>query len=229
MACICATLNGVHAAFPKHLLLLFGKGVFLSLLLACHRADPIADGWRSLFNGTDLTGWTGDPTVWRVENGSISGKSAYVLDNTFLIFEQLFSDFVLEAKVMLVEAGRFPNSGIQYRSNRIDSSTWKLSGYQEDVGTNYWGSLFEEAGRGLLVNPNPEVQQVIKSGEWHQYRITVRGSRLEHELDGFKTVDFVDFDQEKRRLTGVIGLQYHAPGEGFEVRYKDIRIKPLNP
>src|SRR5207244_3423415 len=46
---------------------------------------PDADGWISLFNGKDLAGWDGDPAVWRVENGAISGKAEKIARNTFLI------------------------------------------------------------------------------------------------------------------------------------------------
>ena len=46
---------------------------------------PDAEGWISLFNGKDLSGWDGDPAVWRVENGYISGKAESVKGNTFLV------------------------------------------------------------------------------------------------------------------------------------------------
>ena len=33
------------------------------------------DGFVSIFNGKDLTGWSGDPNLWSVENGAIVGQS----------------------------------------------------------------------------------------------------------------------------------------------------------
>ena len=45
-------------------------------------------------------------------------------------------------------------------------------------------------------------------------------------LNGVVSVDFDDTDEKKRASEGVIALQYHAPGN-FEIRFKDIRIKPI--
>ena len=39
------------------------------------------------------------------------------------------------------------------------------------------------------------------------------------------TIDFEDGDEKKGAESGVIALQYHSPG-AFEIRFKNIRIKP---
>src|SRR5437016_10361056 len=69
------------------------------------------DGWITLFGGKDLKGWYGDPKIWRVENGYISGKIDKVGNNTFLIYNHPFADFELTAKCMLIKGGGFTNSG----------------------------------------------------------------------------------------------------------------------
>ena len=190
---------------------------------------PDAEGWISLFNGKDLTGWKGNPAIWRVENGYISGKVEKQDYNTFLVTEHSFSDFVLEAKVILLQGPGFTNSGIQYRSRLIDPAKWIVGGYQADMGKDWWGSLYEEkseVGRGVLVKAPPEAEKSVKAEDWNQYVITAKGWRLKQSLNGIDTVDFEDTNEKGRRAEGVIALQYHAPG-GFEVRAKDIRIKPL--
>ena len=53
---------------------------------------PDADGWISLFNGKDLTGWSGDPSIWRVVDGFIQGKVDKIGYNTFLVYDHPFSD-----------------------------------------------------------------------------------------------------------------------------------------
>src|SRR6201999_2464 len=44
-----------------------------------HEPDPIDfnehAGFTQIFDGKTLTGWDGDPTAWRVENGAIVGES----------------------------------------------------------------------------------------------------------------------------------------------------------
>ena len=47
------------------------------------------DGFRSLFNGKDLTGWDGNPELWSVVDGVITGKTTgpeQLKYNQFLIW-----------------------------------------------------------------------------------------------------------------------------------------------
>lgn len=202
-----------------------------ALSLSAPAADlpkPDAEGWVSLFNGQDLTGWDGDPTVWRVEDGCISGKAEKVDHNTFLIFERPFTNFVLRAKVMLVKGKGFTNSGIQYRSRVFDAAKWIAGGYQADMGDGWWGACYEERGRGVLWKPSPEAAKAAKPlDQWNDYEITAEGHKIKQSLNGVASGELEDQDQAKRADSGVIALQYHAPGAGFEARFKDIQIKLL--
>jgi Domain of Unknown Function (DUF1080) len=74
-----------------------------------------------------------------------------------------------------------------------------------------------------------EVQGAVVPDGWNQFTIIAEGFRLRHMINGVTLVDFLDSDQRNRQSKGVIALQYHAPGENFEVRFKDIRIKLLHP
>ena len=56
----------------KHLLV--GLSGFLVSLTAIH-AQVAPDGFRPLFNGKDQTGWDGNPSLWSVEDGCITGKA----------------------------------------------------------------------------------------------------------------------------------------------------------
>lgn len=115
-------------------------------------------GFQSIFNGTNLDGWEGDPTFWRVENGTIVGESTpekVVDQNTFLIWRGgTPGDFDLKLEFRL-NAG---NSGVQYRSEQLPEGgegnigKWVLKGYQADIDfdNNYTGMLYEERGRGFL-------------------------------------------------------------------------------
>lgn len=119
-----------------------------------------ADEGKAIFNGKDLTGWEGNPALWSVEDGAITGrtkpsaedpKKGDVKHNTFLIWRGgNVGDFELTFKYRIV-AG---NSGVQYRSKEIQSgeSGPVMSGYQADIeaGTKYSGILYEEKARGIL-------------------------------------------------------------------------------
>ena len=189
---------------------------------------PDAEGWIKLFNDNDLTGWNGDPKIWRVKDGYISGEIDKLVGGTsFLIFKKPFSNYILELEVLLV--GRKGNSGIQYRSKHSErgANKWVVKGYQADFANGCWGKLYEEGGRGALVWKYQDSAPEIKPNDgWNSYRITANGSKLKQELNGTVTIEFDDKDPTKAAKEGVIALQYHSPG-GFEVRFRNIQIKLL--
>jgi len=181
-----------------------------------------AGGWISLFNGKDFAGWYGDPKIWRIKDGYISGMTEKQGYNSFLIFNHPFSDFVLETKFILVD--KKGNSGVQIRSRVHDAAKWIVGGYQPDIGEGWFGSLYEERGRGVLIKAPKEVGQTVKGDDWNQIAITAQGPKIKMELNGATTFDYEEKDEKKGAKEGIIALQYHAPGN-FEIRFKDIRIK----
>jgi hypothetical protein len=75
--------------------------VFLSLLrFLCGFAQ---DGFKPSFNGKDLTGWDGNPELWKVENGEIVGNTTgpeQLAYNQFLIWRGgKVKNFELKAKI----------------------------------------------------------------------------------------------------------------------------------
>ena len=186
---------------------------------------PDAEGWITLFNGKDLTGWDGNPKVWSVVDGYISGKIDKLEGgNTFLVYKHGLYDYVLEADFVLV--GNKGNSGIQYRSKQSarGDNKWVVKGYQADIGTGWFGKLYEEGGRGLLAGKYKNEPKIKPDDGWNRYRITAHGTKLKQEINGVVTIEFDDKNADKAAKGGIFGLQYHSPG-GFEVRFKNIRVK----
>ena len=190
---------------------------------------PDADGWVTLFDGKSLDGWFGDPKVWRIEDDQIVGSAEEIKDNTFLVYNNEFHNFILRAKCKLIEKGPFPNSGIQYRSHVVDEKKHIVHGYQADIGADhtYWGNLYEEGGRGELKDASNDAVDSVKVGEWNDYEITADGTHLKQVLNGKIAVEYNDEDAAHHALKGYIALQYHAPGKGSEARFKEVKIKLL--
>ena len=119
-------------------------------------------GEKQVFNGKDLSGWEGNPKLWSVQDGAITGKTSdsgdtKISHNTFLIWKDgKVSDFELTFKYR-IEKG---NSGIQYRSKQLEPGLFGpvVSGYQADfeAGKTYSGILYEEKGRGILAKARRE-------------------------------------------------------------------------
>lgn len=197
----------------------------------------------SLFNGENLDMWRGDSRIWSVEDGCIVGRTTdenQIEKNTFLIYENPFSDFELSFKYKIIGG----NSGVQYRAKVIDDDMFIVGGYQADMeaGIQHSGILYEEKGRGILAKrgqavvvdeeghksvnqfANSEsIQKNIKSEQWNTYRIVANGDHLQHFINGHKTIDVIDKETEKKSASGIIALQVHK-GPNMEVFYKDIKI-----
>ena len=119
--------------------------------IICQTGLAVADeGFHSLFDGQTLDGWEGNPKLWSVQNGAITGQTTAdnpTKGNTFLVWRGgEVKNFELRLKYR-IEGG---NSGIQYRSKEVER--WVISGYQADIdATNrFTGILYEERGRGIL-------------------------------------------------------------------------------
>lgn len=178
----------------------------------------------ALFDGQSLSGWDGDPRVWRAEDGEIVGDvgDGKVGQNTFLVYSgRQFSDFTLSLDVLLVnDAG---NSGVQFRSKVLDPLQWAVAGYQADVSKDGWGLLYEEGlGRGALQFPSAACRSAARSNDWNHYDIVARGCSIQLSLNGALCAEFGEGGPDRPR-SGVVALQYHAPG-GFQVRFKNVRI-----
>ena len=123
----------------------------------------IKQGFTSMFNGKDLTGWIGDPNLWKVENGILVGRTTEALNyNDFLRTEKKYANFIMYCETRL----RGYNSGIQIRS--IVREDGHMAGYQADIGDGCWGALYEEGLRGHLVNYKAKlIEHILKPKNWN--------------------------------------------------------------
>jgi hypothetical protein len=170
-----------------------------------------------LFNGRDLTGWTGNKELWSVDNGEIVGKSPGINRNEFLVHERQVGNFRLSVEVKLVPNNA--NSGIQFRSAQLDDGAMK--GYQADIGEGWWGKLYHEHGRAQLWDKPAD--QHVKKEEWNRYVIEAAGHHVRTYLNDKLCVDLEDPEGE---LTGLVGLQIHSGG-AMEVRFRNLRFHEL--
>lgn len=233
--------------------------VLAGLQIAASRsvaADPnsepkTTEGFRSLFNGKDLSGWNGLEGFWSVKDGVISGaeNKKHPAPQTFLICDEKFSDFELHYKYKF--ATPTGNSGVQFRSKVIDPKTSRVGGYQADcdADTNYDGTIYDEAGvaggRGTMSNRGEktvwdkdnkrhnsplsetgnELRKLIHRGEWNDVVLVAKGNHVTYSINGHLMTELVD-ESPKALTEGVIALQLHA-GFVMDIQFKDIEIKEL--
>ncbi len=222
-------------------------------------APPAAqdDGLKTIFNGKDLTGWSGDPRLWSVRDGAIHGettKENAAKGNTFLIWQDgKTADFELQLNF---RCNATNNSGIQYRSKHITEGVnnhWVVRGYQHEIRNevdfpNVSAFIYEEGGkRGRVCqiaeqavwNANgkkevtgtlvtqEEFKELFKLDDWNHVRIVAKGKHIQHFLNDKLVMDFTDNDPDLALTEGVLALQLHA-GAPMWVEFKNVRIKTLS-
>ena len=226
-----------------------------AVLLAQPVLVPAAEqGFLSIFNGKDLTGWEGNPKLWSVKDGAITGQTTAenpAKGNTFLIWTNgTPSDFELRCSFKLTpgDSKGFANSGIQYRSKVFDPANWVVGGYQADMeaGPSYTGILYEERMRGIMalrgekvvwdkedkkqvvgsVGDAAAIGAAVKKGDWNEYVIIAKGNHLQQFINGKQTIDLTDDCEAKRAMSGVLALQLHA-GPPMMAQFRNLRIKKL--
>ena len=129
-------------------------------------AEGAAGNFESLFDGKELKGWTGDPKLWSVREGAITGianEGNLTEGTTFLHWTGGdLTDFELRFRYQ-ISGGHPGSSGVVYRGKLLDAATFQVGGYQFDIGDDpkVTGSLYDEGGvagnRGFLANVGEKV------------------------------------------------------------------------
>ena len=189
----------------------------LAASLAAAAETPGEEGFETIFNGKDLTGWDGDARLWSVKDGVIRGETTKenpARGNTFCVWRAgKLRDFVLKIQFRIQNG----NSGIQYRSKEHDK--WRINGYQAEIENNPGkvGFLYHEGGRGWLVNVGDfmtideegkknavskvsDVKAIKEAGyykdkDWNEYIIIAQGNFLRHYINGYPTMALIDNDK----------------------------------
>ena len=204
-------------------------------------------GFRTIFDGRTLDGWSYDPVYWRVEDGILVGEvtpETLLERNSFVIWRGgMPGDFELKMECRISAEG---NSGINYRSDEVPDTPHALKGYQLDIdGAGVWtGQNYEERGRtflalrgqavrvgdddrpyvtGSLGNKDSLLDSIDRDG-WNEYRVIARGNTLVHIVNGRVMSLVVDGDSPDRGRKGLIGMQVHV-GPPMRVEFRNIRLK----
>ncbi|RED98343.1 3-keto-disaccharide hydrolase [Marinoscillum furvescens] len=226
--------------------LLFCHLLFLSSAQFPVRADS-EEGFKQIFNGYSLQGWFGDPEYWSVQDSCIVGivtEDNLLEENSFLIYkDSLVGNLELKAEFRISPNG---NSGINYHSQKVANKPYALKGYQADIdGANQWtGQNYEERGRTFLAlrgqvtqisekskpleigssGDKTDLSKLIKSNDWNEYHILVRGNTISHLINGQLMCVIIDDDDENRSTGGFLGVQVHV-GPPMKIEYRNVRIK----
>jgi hypothetical protein len=209
------------------------KRLLMFMLLAATPAAFAQDGWISLFNGKDSTGWKigGNPDNFHVKDGALvaAGPTSHLFYDG-PVSNHDFKNFELSVDVMAA-----PNSnGGVYVHTEFQETGFPKKGFEIQVNNTYLrdkvksGSLYHVQDIG-----EAEIAGITKDNEWFNETIIVQGSTITIKLNGKEVVKWTqpaDWNGGRegpgRVIShGTIALQGHDPNS--TVHYKNIRIRPL--
>jgi hypothetical protein len=198
-----------------------------------------AAGWRLLFDGKTLNGWRGFKSDtpgagWNVVDGALTRAGQ---GGDIMTVDQ-FGDFELLIDWKIAKGG---NSGIFFRVTPEGEQVWHSAPevqILDNSGHKDGTSLETSAGSNYALHA--PVRDVTKPvGEWNRVRLVVRGSHVEHWMNGVKLLEyelsspdwkarvqaskFKEHPGYGRASRGHIALQDH----GDLVQFRNIKIRPL--
>lgn len=211
-----------------------------------------ADGFLSIFNGKDLTGWTpesDDPENWKVQDQAITA----IADDgqplpgaeTWLLSDREYQDFLLRFEFRALS--ETVNSGFGYRvapgekppagtGTYAVPSHLQFEVFEDPVrranGTLATGTLIGSLGPLLSIQPHSGSTQKPK-GEWNRIEVESRGQSVRVQLNGTELVKGSLDDLIARGAT-YPGLRRKSGRIAFQrlrgtVQFRDIQIKELEP
>ncbi len=239
------------SCFPALALRTTGFAVLLIFAGTSAAQQDSETGFRSMFDGKSLEGWSVMPAdsakAWSVKDGMIVGQGS--TQRSYLVYaDPEIADFELKLSY------RFPgqgNSGISIRARADETGKRAFQSYHADfghlgIGKQVLGAWdFHTPGRRehacfrgdrLIIDEddNPTVTRIegaltssdIRKGDWNHVHVIANGNQFKFFINGKPASEFTEYLNKERRLEkGMIQLQLHDPG--MMVHFKDLRIKIL--
>ncbi|NGM65285.1 DUF1080 domain-containing protein [Sphingobacterium sp. SGR-19] len=205
---------------------------------------PAGEGYRSIFNGTDLTGWKG-----LVENPiKRAAMSPKELEQKQAVADKKMRDSWRAVKGELVFSGEGDNIATVKQYGDFEMLVdWKLdpNGKEPDAGVYLRGTpqvqiwdiartnVGAQVGSGGLYNnkkyPSTPLKVVDNAlGEWNTFKIRMVGEKVWVWLNGELVVDNVTLENYWDRNQSIFPVeQIELQAHGSQVWYRDIYVKEL--
>ncbi|MFN4144788.1 MAG: DUF1080 domain-containing protein [Runella sp.] len=100
------------------------------------------------------------------------------------------------------------------------TGTWTPEMIRAKVQRNAWSDLEVVGSLGHI----DSLKTKIKTDDWNTFHLVVKGSRLQHYINGVLMSDVTDNDTANGSTKGWLGMQVHV-GPPMQVKYRNLRLK----
>jgi HEAT repeat protein len=199
-------------------------------------AQEKKEGYKVLFDGTNMHNWTGNTTDYIIEDGNIAirprpGKGS----GGNLFTKEEFSDFIFRFEFQLTPGA---NNGLGIRAPLLGNAAYEGMELQIlDNEAPIYKDLHIYQYHGSIYGTLPAKRGFLKPvGEWNYEEVVVKGPKIKVTLNGTVILD-ADITEARKngaadglphpglsRESGHIGFL----GHGSPLQFKNIRIKDLS-
>lgn len=194
------------------------------------------EGYRILFDGTNMDNWTGNTTDYIIENGNIAIRPQPGRGSGGNLFtKEQFGDFIFRVEFQLTPGA---NNGLGIRAPLEGDAAYEGMELQIlDNDAPIYKDLKEYQYHGSVYGAIPAKRGYLKPvGEWNYQEVIVTGPKIKVILNG--TV-ILDGDITPFKINGTPDHRAHPGlqrdrghigflGHGSPVQFRNIRIKDLS-
>ena len=189
-------------------------------------------GFQSVFNGRDFTGWAGPVENYEVQDGAIVCRPK----QGGTIFTQAdYADFIARLEIKLPPGG---NNGLAIRYPGHGTPAYDGMCVSQVLDDNYERAMGEKidprqahgSAYGMVAAARGYQRPI---GEWNFEEVTVKGSKIKVELNGFVILD-TDLADVKEVMANskhpgkdLPSGHFGFAGHNDPVAFRHIRLKPL--
>jgi hypothetical protein len=189
------------------------------------------EGFKPVFNGKDLSGWTGAVDDFQVVDGAIQCKPGH---GGNLLTEESFDNFVVRLEFKLPPGG---NNGLAIRAP-VSSDELAYAGMELQVlddSAPQYKDLHDYQSHGSLYGLAAARRGYLRpADEWNYEEVTVDGDRITVRLNGFEILN-VNVDEVRQKPLdgkehpGAFRNEGHFGfcGHNDPVAFRNVQIKRL--
>ena len=193
------------------------------------RESSSSKGFKSVFNGKDLSGWAGAVSEYEVVDGAIQCQKG---KGGTLYTEQKYKDFVVRLEIKMPAAG---NNGLAIRYPGSGNPAYQGMTELQVLDTQYPGKLAPYQYHGSVYGLIPAARGYLyEAGNWNYEEVTVQGTKIKVELNGAVILDadvaeLIKDPAVLKKHPGLKLLEGHFgfAGHNDPVQFRNIEIKEL--